>query len=200
MEQTEQPVKTFPKNTSKKKPAEKPAFKLCNMRFAVCCVVCYWEIIAILLGPKITFVGRERQGAKDLVNCMLNYGYGILYARISEAIIHIRLNPCLSYLHKPEGNRPSLVYDLIEEFRQQAVDRVIFSLLVKNINLKAENGVLNYYTRKLVAEKVIDRINNVEIFRNREARLSEIFQAQARAIVKYLVVDIKYYKPYMPKW
>lgn len=161
---------------------------------------CYWEIIAILLGPKITFVGRERQGAKDLVNCMLNYGYGILYARISEALIHSRLNPCLSYLHKPEGNRPSLVYDLIEEFRQQAVDRVIFSLLVKNINLKAENGVLNYYTRKLVAEKVIDRINNVEIFRNKEARLSEIFQIQARAIVKYLVGDIKYYKPYMPKW
>lgn len=161
---------------------------------------CYWEIIELLLGPKITFKGRERQGAKDLVNCMLNYGYGILYARISEVIIHARLNPCLSYLHKPEGNRPSLVYDLIEEFRQQAVDRVIFALLVKNINLKVENGGLDYYTRKLVAQKVIDRINTVEMFRNREARLFEIFQAQARSIVKYLVGDIKYYKPYMPKW
>lgn len=160
----------------------------------------YWDMVEILIKSKSGFQGRERQGATDLVNCMLNYGYGILYARISEAIIRARLNPCLSYLHKPEGNRPSLVFDLIEEFRQQAVDRVIIALIMKNKNLKSTNGLLDDKTRKLVALKVIDRINAVEVFRKREMRFHEIIQHQANAIVKYLEGTSKKYKPYMPKW
>ncbi len=161
---------------------------------------CYWEMVEILVKQKSTFQGRERQGATDLFNCMLNYGYGILYARVTEAIILARLNPCLSYLHKPEGNRPSLVFDLIEEFRQQAVDRVIIALVMKSKNLKSVNGLLDEKTRKLVAQKVIDRINTVEIFRKREMRFHEIIQHQANAIVKYLEGIAKKYKPYMPKW
>jgi hypothetical protein len=52
----------------------------------------------------------------------------------------------------------------------------------------------------LVALKVIDRINAVEVFRKREMRFHEIIQHQANAIVKYLVGTAKKYKPYMPKW
>jgi len=62
----------------------------------------YWDMVEILIKSKSSFKGRERQGAQELVNCMLNYGYGILYARITEAILKVGLNPCLSYLHKPE--------------------------------------------------------------------------------------------------
>ena len=160
----------------------------------------YWDMVSILIESKSDFKGRERQGATDLVNCMLNYGYGILYARITEAIIRARLNPCLSYLHKPEGNRPSLVFDLIEEFRQQAVDRVVIALIIKNKNLISTNGLLDDKTRKLVAMKVIDRINTVEIFRKREMHFFEIIQHQANALAKYLDGSAKKYKPYMPKW
>ena len=160
----------------------------------------YWEMVELLIQSKSGFKGRERQGASDPVNCMLNYGYGMLYARVTEAIIRARLNPCLSYLHKPEGSRPSLVFDLIEEFRQQAVDRVIIALVIKNKNLKIENGLLDDATRKLVAKKVIDRINAMEKFRKREMRFYEIIQWQATALANYLTNTAKTYKPYMPKW
>lgn len=160
----------------------------------------YWEMVEILIKSKSTFKGREHQGAKDLVNCMLNYGYGVLYARVTEAIIRAKLNACLSYLHKPEGNRPSLVFDLIEEFRQQAVDRVIIALVMKSKKLNVDNGLLDDKTRKLVAQKVIDRINTVEIFRKREMRFYEIIQWQANALAHYLDGTAKSYKPYMPKW
>ena len=160
----------------------------------------YWDMVEILIQSKSDFKGRERQGATDLVNCMLNYGYGILYARITEAIIRSRLNPCLSYLHKPEGNRPSLVFDLIEEFRQQAVDRVIIALIIKNKNLKSDNGALDDKTRKLVALKVIERINAIEVFRKREMWFHEIIQYQANALAKFIEGTAKNYKPYIPKW
>jgi len=160
----------------------------------------YWEMVVLLIQSKSTFKGRERQGATDLVNSMLNYGYGMLYARVTETIIRARLNPCLSYLHKPEGNRPSLVFDLIEEFRQQGVDKVIIALVMKNKNLKVENGLLDDKTRKLVAQKVIDRMNAMEVFRNKEMRFYEIIQTQAVALANYLDGKAKAYKPYMPKW
>jgi CRISPR-associated endonuclease Cas1 len=157
-------------------------------------------MVRLLIWQKVPFKGRENQGATDLVNSMLNYGYGILYARVTEAIIKARLNPCLSYLHKPEGKRPSLVYDLIEEFRQQAVDRVVIALIIKSRHLKAENGLLDDTTRKLLAQKVIDRQNNMEIFRNREMRLFEIIQRQAMLLSKYLEGSNNKYKPYVAKW
>ncbi|HAL65492.1 MAG TPA: CRISPR-associated endonuclease Cas1, partial [Bacteroidales bacterium] len=160
----------------------------------------YWEMVAILLAPKVNFPGRVNQGATDLVNSMLNYGYGILYAGVTEAIIRAHLNPCLSYLHKPEGKKLSLVYDLIEEFRQQAVDRVVIALIMKNKHLDMENDLLNDSTRKLVAQKVIDRQNNVEVFQNREMRFSEIIQRQAVMLSKYLDGTNQKYKPYVSKW
>jgi CRISPR-associated protein Cas1 len=160
----------------------------------------YWDMVEILIRSKVPFQGRERQGATDLVNSMLNYGYGMLYARVTESIIRARLNPCLSYLHKPEGNRPSLVFDLIEEFRQQAVDRVIIALVIKNKNLKTENGFMDDKTRKLVAQKIIARLDAIEKFHHREMRFYEIIQAQAVALANYLDGTTKSYKPYMPKW
>jgi group II intron reverse transcriptase/maturase/CRISPR-associated endonuclease Cas1 len=160
----------------------------------------YWEMVDLLIKGKYNFTGRVRQGATDLFNCMLNYGYAILYSRVTEAIILARLNPCLSYLHKPEGNRPSLVYDLIEEFRQQAVDRVVIALVMKSKKLKSVNGLLDEKTRKLLAQKVIDRINGVEVFRKKEMRFHDIIQQQAKAIVKFLEGTSEKYKPYMPKW
>jgi len=160
----------------------------------------YWSTLGILINTRVPFEKRERQGATDLVNCMLNYGYGILYGKITEAIIHANLNPNLSYLHKPEHNRPSLVYDLIEEFRQQVVDRAVFALIIKNRELKLENGLLDIATRKILALKVIERLNTVEIFRNREMRLFEIIDRQAHNLSLYLTGEKKVYKPYVRKW
>jgi group II intron reverse transcriptase/maturase/CRISPR-associated endonuclease Cas1 len=160
----------------------------------------YWDTIGILINTNEPFERRERQGATDLVNCMFNYGYGILYSRIVEALVRAGLNPNLSYLHKPENNRPSLVYDLIEEFRQQAVDRVVFAIIMKNNDLKADNGLLDDYTKKLLAKKVIERLNNVEIFRKKEMRMYEIIYHQARDLARFLKGEKTTYRPYIRKW
>lgn len=49
----------------------------------------YWAAVKSLLlwGPG--FEGRERKGARDLVNCLLNYGYGILYSRAMRALVRV---------------------------------------------------------------------------------------------------------------
>ncbi|HOV89593.1 MAG TPA: CRISPR-associated endonuclease Cas1 [Syntrophorhabdaceae bacterium] len=161
---------------------------------------CYWEIVEELLNEYIEFEGRVRKNANDLVNSLLNYGYGILYSRIWEAIIKVGLNPYLSYLHKPQHGKPTLVFDMIEEFRQQAVDRPVFSLITKGEKLEIKGGLLTYETRKKVAEKVLERIHTVENFRGEEIRLSQIIKKQAKALAEFIEGKIVHYRPYIGKW
>ena len=161
---------------------------------------CYWELIQKMLEDDIEFEGRVRKGATDLVNSLLNYGYGILYSRLWEAILGTGLNPYISYLHKPQEGKPSLIFDLIEEFRQQAVDRAVFSLITKGEEVEIEKGFLTNETRKRVAEKVLERINTIEIFRAREMRLSQIMKGQAHAVAAFLGGKLTHYRPYIAKW
>lgn len=153
-----------------------------------------------MLNEDIEFEGRVRHGATDLVNSLLNYGYGILYSRVWEAILKTGLNPYISYLHKPQDGKPTLVFDLIEEFRQQAVDRAVFALITKGEELKVEKGLLINETRRKVAEKVLERINTVEVFRGKEMRLSDIIKEQAKAVAEFLEGKISHYRPYIGKW
>jgi len=159
----------------------------------------YWDMMVRLLNNYTFFEGRERQGATDLVNCLLNYGYGILYSRIWQAIIHQRLNPHISYLHAITWNKPTLAFDLIEEFRQQAVDKVVFALISKGEEVNVNNGLLDPETKKRLIEKVLERLNNKENFRGSEHRLGEIIQIQAHAVTQHLQ-GVKTYKPYVAKW
>ncbi|MBI5181808.1 MAG: CRISPR-associated endonuclease Cas1, partial [Nitrospirae bacterium] len=161
---------------------------------------CYWELVEKILDDDVEFEGRTRRGAKDLVNSLLNYGYGVLYSRIWEALLKVGLNPYISYLHTPQDGKPTLAFDLIEEFRQQAVDRAVFSLITKGEELEIEKGFLTNPTKKKVVEKILERINTIEVFRGREMRLSQIMKEQAKAVAEFLEGKVKHYRPYIGKW
>lgn len=159
----------------------------------------YWDMIVRLLNNYTLFEGRERQGATDLVNSMLNYGYGILYSRVCEAITRERLNPHISYLHVPDNSKPTLAFDLIEEFRQQVVDRAVIALISKGEEVEVDKGKITPETKKRLVEKILERLNNREKFRGRELHMSEIIRHQAHAIAIH-VQGGKTYKPYLAKW
>lgn len=91
----------------------------------------YWRTVAELIPLGAGFAGRRRKGAEDPVNSMLNYGYAILCTRIHHAVIRSGLSTYFSFLHSPQPGRASLVYDLVEEFRPWAVDRVVIGMLGK---------------------------------------------------------------------
>jgi CRISPR-associated endonuclease Cas1 len=159
----------------------------------------YWDMIVRLLNNYTFFEGRGRQGATDLVNSMLNYGYGILYSRVWEAITRERLNPHISYLHTPVHGKPTLAFDLIEEFRQQVVDRAVIALISKGEEVEVDKGQISTDTKKRLVEKILERLNNREKFRGRELHMSEIIRHQARALAIH-VQGGKTYKPYLAKW
>ena len=163
--------------------------------------VAYWDYIRLLLhDDNIDFQKRVRQGATDLMNSMLNYGYAILYARVWQAVLKQKLNPSISVIHAPQAGKPTFVYDIVELFRAQAVDRVVISLIQKGEPLKMSKNRLDEPTKKLLIKQVLERMNRYEKYRGEEIQFTEIIRRQVREIAAFISGESKIYKPYIAKW
>lgn len=90
----------------------------------------YFEMISSLLPEKYRFESRTQHPATDIFNCLLNYGYGILYGKIEGALIKAGIDPYVGVFHRDDYNRPVLVFDIIEIFRVW-VDYVVVNLCMQ---------------------------------------------------------------------
>ena len=162
--------------------------------------VYYWNYMRSLLADDdIGFEKRVRKGATDLMNMMLNYGYAILYNRVWQALLGARLNPFDSIIHCRQTGKPTFVYDMVEIFRAQVVDRVVITLIQKGVSLRTDNGLLATDTRRQLSQAVLDRLNRYENYRGEEITLEEIIRRQMNEIARFIEKDIRY-KPYIAKW
>lgn len=160
----------------------------------------YWDYIRELLADdKVGFEKREHRGATDIVNSMLNYGYAILYVRVWQALLGAMLNPYESIIHVRQPGKPTFVYDMVELFRSQAVDRVVVSLIQKGIPLQLNSGMLDDVTRTLLAKNVLERLSRYENYRGAEQKLEQIIRLQAREVASFYN-NGDTYKPYIAKW
>ena len=160
----------------------------------------YWDYIRELFSDdNVKFEQREHQGAKDLVNSMLNYGYAILYVRVWQALLAAHLNPFDSLIHAHREGKPTLVYDMIEIFRSQVVDRVVISLVQKGQDLEVRNGLLTDKTRQLLVKNVMERLARYEKYQGEEMKMEQIILRQAKLLAKAFEGTDKF-KPYVAKW
>lgn len=71
---------------------------------------------------------RSRRPALDPVNAYLSSGYALLRSAVHAAVVHAGFDPYLGFVHGVRANKPSLVLDLMEQFRPLLVDRLVASL------------------------------------------------------------------------
>jgi CRISPR-associated endonuclease Cas1 len=154
----------------------------------------------LLHDDDVDFLKRERQGASDLMNSMLNYGYAILYARVWNVVLLQKLNPSMSVLHVPQAGKPTFVYDVVELFRSQAVDRVVISLIQKGEPLKMNKNMLNDSTKRLLIQNILERLNRYENYRGEEIQFLNIIERQVHEIAVFISGESKIFKPYLAKW
>jgi CRISPR-associated protein Cas1 len=103
----------------------------------------YWRQIGSMLPNELGFDRRHHQGPPDAVNAALNYGYGVLYSHVWGAVMNAGLEPFAGFMHVDRSGKPSMVLDLVEEFRQPVVDRAILGWLNKGGKLKLLKGMLD---------------------------------------------------------
>lgn len=81
-----------------------------------------------LRNPAFTFTKRTRRPPRDPVNAALSFGYTLLGTAMESIVLRVGLDPMMGAFHQPDYGRPSLMLDLIEEFRPVAVDALVLRL------------------------------------------------------------------------
>lgn len=161
----------------------------------------YWQGFGRLLIPDMEWPGRRTRGADDPVNAALNYGYGVLYGAVEQACVLAGLDPYAGFLHADRPGKPSLVLDLIEEFRQTVVDRTVLAFFNRRRKLELDaQGRLVRESRRLLAEAVLDRLQSRESYGDEKLTLRSILQRQARAVAAYLRGEREVYEPFTGGW
>ncbi len=156
----------------------------------------YWEGARRLAPTEYGWTGRIGRGATDPLNSLLNYGYGILYAEVERALVLAGLDPYGGFLHADRPGKPSLTLDLIEEFRQLVVDRVVFGLAARRYRVEQDEFArLAPDTRRDFAAKIKHQLEGKTRYEGR-ARLAvrHILQLQAR----HIATAVRRERPYTP--
>lgn len=161
----------------------------------------YWDMVKMLLDGAVEFPGRERKGATDLVNSMLNYGYAVLQSRVLIELYRAGLNPSVSFLHVPQKGNPTLAFDVMEVFRPQTVDRVVIAEIRRHQKVFQTDhaGQLTQEARRHLIRQINNRLVAIEFFRGRELKLEEIIREQVKDLRRQLEGKTRY-RPYIGKW
>jgi CRISPR-associated protein Cas1 len=162
----------------------------------------YWESIRQILPAELGFTGRETRGARDPFNAMLNFGYQtILFPEVWKAVSYAGLDFYAGYLHADRPGKPSLVLDLMEEFRQQLVDRTLVGLITKNVikpneilaaEAVEEGRVLSKDVIKVLLASFQERLDSEVMFNGQKGSLKSFIHLQPRCVVRFLLKEAEY--------
>ena len=162
----------------------------------------YWDAIRQILPAELGFTGRETRGARDPFNAMLNFGYQtILFPEVWKAVSYAGLDFYAGYLHADRPGKPSLVLDLMEEFRQQLVDRTLVGLITKNVikpnevlaaETVEEGRVLSKDVIKVLLASFQERLDSEVMFNGQKGSLKSFIHLQPRCVVRFLLKEAEY--------
>jgi CRISPR-associated protein Cas1 len=152
----------------------------------------YFETLNHIMPDRFKFEGRSRQPAMDEFNCLLNYGYGVLYSLVEKACIISGLDPYVGFLHTDNYNKRSLVFDLIEMFRilvdrtvvflfsQRQVKKEYFDKLYKGMTLNREGKAFFIEALNRTFEKTVR-------YRGRNIKNRDIIQFECHRIANQMI-------------
>ena len=89
----------------------------------------YFNAFPYILDQSVwNWKGRSQHPARDPINAMLNYGYEFLEREVRIAVVLSGMDARIGFFHSNNGRKDSLVFDLMEIFRQPVIDRFVLSL------------------------------------------------------------------------
>jgi len=169
----------------------------------------YWDSIRQILPAELNFSSRETRGARDSFNAMLNFGYQtILFPEVWKAVSYAGLDFYAGFLHADRPGKPSLVLDMMEEFRQQVVDRTLIGLITKNVikpneilaaEAVEEGRVLSKEVIKTLLASFQERLDSEVMFDGQRGPIKSFVYHQARRVVRFLLREADY-SPFSLGW
>ena len=154
----------------------------------------YFQTLSQTLLSNTEFQRREGRGSGEIINQMLNYGYGVLANQVANCIFNAGLEPYLGVLHQPRPGKPSLVLDIMEEYRSWVVDRAVLKL-----RAQATVPSLTPELRKNIINQVMTNLHTKHYYRKKRLTLAYIMQRQIYRLAGHFAAQTKY-KSFLFKW
>ena len=95
----------------------------------------YFSVLEHVLSEPWEFSGRRRHPSPDPVNAILSYGYSFLEREVRACLLTAGLDVRIGVLHSTNNRKDSLVYDVMDIFRQDIIDRFVLKLLNRHMIL-----------------------------------------------------------------
>jgi CRISPR-associated protein Cas1 len=159
------------------------------------CASLYWKALRETNLLPNSFSARTGKDSSEITNQCLNYGYAILTTYVWNCIINAGMEPYAGILHVDRPGKPSLVLDLMEEYRPWCVDRIIIKLR----NQIETEKVINPKIKKEIISEVHKTFLHRYLYKGKELKLESILQRQIYRISAHFFGKKKY-KPFLFKW
>ena len=168
----------------------------------------YYSCFNAILGKEeFLFNGRNRRPPQDRINALISFGNTLAYTAVLSEVYKTHLDPRIGFLHTTNFRRFTLNLDVSEIFKPILVDRLIFSLLGRNM-LKAShfekrsNGILlNDKGRRIFVEEWENRLRTTIKHRElgREVSYRRLIRMELYKLEKHLMGE-KEYLPFNSRW
>jgi CRISPR-associated protein Cas1 len=141
---------------------------------------------------KYKFEGRSRNPARDEFNCMLNYGYGVLYSMVEKACIIAGLDPYVGFMHTDNYNKKSLVFDIIEMYRTFIDETVVYLFSKRKVKKEyfdvIKNGLsLNKEGKAVLIEALNENFEKTMKYGGRNIKTKDVIQFECHRIANGLI-------------
>mgnify|MGYP000987228160 CR=1 FL=1 len=161
----------------------------------------------IITKKDFEFNGRNRRPPQDRINALISFGNTLAYTAVLSEIYKTHLDPRIGYLHTTNFRRFTLNLDVAEIFKPILVDRIIFSLLARNMlrtahfEKKANGILLNDKGRKVFVEEWENRLRTTIKHRElgREVSYRRLIRMELYKLEKHLIGE-QNFEPFVSRW
>lgn len=155
----------------------------------------YWKSLRSTELATPTFEKRDGRGSPEVFNQALNYGYTLLMSYIWSALDNAGFELYAGFFHQERAGKPSLVLDVMEEYRPWVVDRSVIALRSTLEKHKALDAKL----KRRVAAEIHGTMAKSYPYKGKRLRLESILQRQVYSLAG-LITNQKKYRGYRFKW
>jgi len=160
----------------------------------------YYSTWSKIINQKIDFEKRVKRPPDNMINTLISFINSLIYTTCLSEIYKTQLNPTISYLHSPGDRRFSLCLDITEIFKPLVVDRMVFSLLNKNMISEDDFAKdSNFYYlkdkgRKKILEEYEKKLNQTITHKElkRDVSYQTLIKLECYKLIKHLLGDKKF--------
>ena len=93
----------------------------------------YFTLLMEFNKSGMAWPGRQKHPAPDPLNALLSLAYTMVMHELTALLEGAGLDPYLGFLHQVDYGRPSLALDLMEPFRHPVADRLVLTLVNRDM-------------------------------------------------------------------